>query len=282
MTAKKNFIPAFTICLFFAVTPAKAQYYQNDILATKAINEEFAKLKIQQFKFIKLSSFDENDQPSEGFFCEKKINPSFLQSEMISRSDISGESLVKSTYNSKGMIEKAENTTPYSNNITQYNYDSEGKLIKINTVTFGDNDSVRIVETREYSYSSNGLPIKMVRKKDNQLIGIINFISDEKGNVIEENGKGYPNEIKYYYYYDAENRITDIVHFNPIAAKLLPDYMFEYEGSQKQPKQMISVNQDGRNYYIWRYAYTASGLPEIQKCFSKERKLLGTIQFDYK
>lgn len=56
--------------------------------------------------------------------------------------------------------------------------------------------------------------------------------------------------------------------------------MFEYDKGDK-PSQMISVDETGRNYFIWRYAYDDKQLPEIQKCYSKEKQLLGTIQFDY-
>ena len=56
--------------------------------------------------------------------------------------------------------------------------------------------------------------------------------------------------------------------------------MFEYNNNN-EPKQMISVDETGRNYFIWRYAYDDKKLPEIQKCYSKEKQLLGTIQYDY-
>ena len=71
-----------------------------------------------------------------------------------------------------------------------------------------------------------------------------------------------------------------MVHYDVIARRLLPDYMFEYDNSG-EPGQMISVDETGRNYFIWRYAYDDKKLPEIQKCYSREKKLLGTIQFEY-
>jgi hypothetical protein len=120
----------------------------------------------------------------------------------------------------------------------------------------------------------------MLRKKNNVLISTITFLSDEKGNIIEENASGNSNDKKYFYYYDDNNHLTDVVHYNVIAKRLLPDYMFEYS-NDNNPKQMISVDESGRNYFIWRYAYDNRSLPEIQKCYSKEKRLLGTIQFEY-
>jgi hypothetical protein len=56
--------------------------------------------------------------------------------------------------------------------------------------------------------------------------------------------------------------------------------MFEYN-TKNLPRQMISIDESGRNYFIWKYSYTDTNLPEIQKCFSKEKRLLGTIEFEY-
>ena len=91
---------------------------------------------------------------------------------------------------------------------------------------------------------------------------------------------GFTKHNKNCNYYDDKNRLTDVVHYNEIAKKLLPDYMFEYTTSNK-PQQMISIDESGRNYFIWKYSYTEKKLPEIQKCFSKEKRLLGTIQYEY-
>lgn len=272
----------FTLVLIFSFFSfgANAQYYYKDIMNTVSINKEFAILKNAKVKTIKLKSFEDNDEPTEGFFCEKKIKPDFSQSEMLSKSYITGESVLKTDYNLKGLITQALTTTPTSSNTIQYDYDSEGNVIKITTATFGDYDSSTITETHEFIYDPNNKPVKMLRKKNNQIVSTINFKTDSKGNVIEESPVGKTGDKKYYYYYDDRNRITDIVHFNEIAQKLLPDFMFEYD-QLKEPKQMISVDESARNYYIWRYAYNDIKLPEIQKCYSKEKRILGTIEFEY-
>jgi YD repeat-containing protein len=199
---------------------------------------------------------------------------------MISKSYISGQSLLVTDYNNSGRITKNTNTTPTTTNTTEYQYDSLGNLSIVHTLTTGDDESGGITETHEYFYDATGKPEKMLRKKNNILISTITFVKDDKGNIIEEDAAGNSNDKKYYYYYDEENRLTDVVHFNTIARKLLPDYMFEYTSSD-QPKQMISVDETGRNYFIWKYAYNDKKLPEIQKCFSKEKRLLGTIEYEY-
>ena len=259
---------------------ANAQYYYKDILNTLQLNKEFSILKEQQIKNIKLKSFEDNDEPSEGFFCEKKINKNYTQSQMISKSYITGQALLVTDYDRQGRVIKTTNTTPTMTNTTEYNYDNNGNLSVVKTYTAADEDSSGITEIHNYTYDQNGMPEKMFRKKNNTLISTISFVKDEKGNIIEEDASGSSNDKKYYYYYDDNNRLTDVVHFNELAQKLLPDYMFEY-GNSDLPKQMISVNENGRNYFIWRYSYNDKKLRDIEKCYSKEKRLLGTIQYEY-
>lgn len=266
--------------ILFYPFSANAQYYFKDILNTSKLNKEFSLLKDQQIKTIKLKSFEDNDEPSEGFFCEKKINKNYSQSEMISKSYITVQSLLVTDYNTDGRVIKTTNTTPTTTNITLYEYDSKGRLTLIGTTTSADGDSIQITETHEYTYNEDGKPVKMLRKKNNFLLSVITFVTDDKGNIVEENAEGNSSDKKYYYYYDDKNLLTDVVHYNELAKRLLPDYMFEYN-SQDGPKQMISIDESGRNYFTWKYAYTDKGLPEIQKCYSKEKRLLGTIEYEY-
>jgi len=279
----KNFFRSFFIYFIlvcFDYFPSNAQYYYKDIMGSINQNKEFSTLKNGKIKIIKITSFDDNDQPSDGFFCEKKINKNFSQSEMLSKSNITGQSLLITDYDADGKVIKTTTTTPTTTNTVEFEYDANGLLSLIKTNTIADGDSTGITETHEFFYK-NGGPVKMLRKKNNVLISTITFVADDKGNIIEEDPSGNSDDKKYYYYYDDSNRLTDVVHYNVIAKRLLPDYMFEYNNGDK-PSQMISVDETGRNYFIWRYAYDDKQLPEIQKCYSKEKNLLGTIQFDYK
>ena len=56
---------------------AMSQEDEKDIMNNNEQNKEFSILKNGDIKLIKVSSFDDKDQPSEGFFCEKKINKIF-------------------------------------------------------------------------------------------------------------------------------------------------------------------------------------------------------------
>ncbi|HEY5367827.1 MAG TPA: hypothetical protein VIJ75_02455 [Hanamia sp.] len=266
----------FTFLLTFCVD---AQYYYKDILSNIEQNKEFSILKDGKIKTIKVESFDEKDQPSNGFFCEKKINKDFSESQMISKSNITEQSLLETKYDKGGRVTETTTNTPTTTNTIDFEYNSEGLLSLISTKTTGDVDSIGITETHQYVYK-NGKPEKMIRKVNGVLVSTISFVADDKGNVIEEDAAGTSTDKKYYYYYDDQHRLTDVVHYNVVAKRLLPDYMFEYENGSL-PVQKISVDETARSYFIWRYAYNDKQLPEIQKCYSKAKDLLGTIQFDY-
>ena len=279
----KNFKCSFTIFLLFLIgNPALyAQYYYKDIWNNHQNSNEFNLLKNDDIKTIKIRSFENDGQPSEGFFCEKKINKKFTQSQMISKSNITGQSVLVSDYNAEGLTLKTTEETPTTTNITEFDYDENGRLKMMVTITKADGDSGEIRETHEYSYDQKEIPVKMTRKKNEALVSTIHFVSDANGNIIEEDVEGNSiNDKKYYYYYDPRNRLTDVVHFNELAKRLLPEYMFEYNASN-QLKQMITVNDGSSNYLIWKYAYNENNLRQTEKCFSKDKRLLGTIEYEY-
>ena len=154
------------LILFFslAFSSLKAQYYYKDVLSVIQQNQHFSLLKNQNIKLIKISSFDENDQPSAGFFCGKKINKNFSQSQMMSKSNITGESLLVTDYNAAGDVIKTTTTTPTTNNTVEFEYDKDGNISVIRTKTIADGDSSGITETHDYFYQNNK-PVKMIRKK---------------------------------------------------------------------------------------------------------------------
>ncbi len=121
----------------------------------------------------------------------------------------------------------------------------------------------------------------MLRIKNKSDTTLIQFKLDEQGNVVEEqsirkNVKSDP----VYYYYDAQNRLTDIVRFNQKARRLLPEYMFEYS-SANQVIQKITVPSNNSDYLIWRYQYDASGLKIKEAIYNKQKQLSGKIEYVY-
>ena len=60
----------------------------------------------------------------------------------------------------------------------------------------------------------------------------------------------------------------------------MPDFLFEYN-SAGQVTQMITTEEGiSNNYFTWKKTYN-DGLRIIEKCFSKEKELLGYFEFEY-
>lgn len=266
-------------CPFYS----SAQFFYKDLWNNQQLQKEFIILRNENITSIIIKSFEDDGQPSDGFFCEKRINKNYTQSEMSSRSYISGESLLISYYNAKGQIIKTIDSTGNSSSHSLYAYDDKSRLKSVTNSSRAQDDSLGgITEIRQYYYSENGKPLKMTRQKNGNDVSVVKFISDEKGNVTEEQEvlKGNVGK-KYYYYYDEKNRLTDVVHYNEIAKRLLPDYIYEYNASG-QVRQMINTEEGGSNYFIWKYTYNDLRLRDTETCLSKEKRLLGTISYKYK
>ncbi|SRR5258706_7305670 len=268
--------------ILISYTEATAQYYYKDIWNPQQLTKEISVLKNQNIRTISVKSFEANGEPSENFFCEKKIDKNYTVSETITRSDVTSQSLLSSHFNSKGLITNTNDSTETSISRTEYLYDDKDRIKAVRLFTKAGDDASGIEELDNYEYNEIGTLQKMMRLKNDIEYSTVNFKVDDKGNVIEEDeilktGSG----TKYFYYYDDKNHLTDVVHFSERAKRLLPDYMYEYN-QRGQITQMITTEEGGGNYLIWKYTYNDQNLRDVERCLSKDRKLLGSVQYIYK
>ncbi len=262
-------------------TAGMTQYHYLDIVSNLQLSSEMKQLQEQKIRKILVHSFEGNGEPSAGFFCERKINKDFRKIETYSKSNSTGKSILTSQFNSQGQLIASYDSSSLSSTSSSYQYDTKGHLTKvvINTNSMDDDFSAKIMEEHQYIYDPKGHPTKMLRIRNQSDTAKIIFTIDDKGNVIDENDLG-KNGKHYYYYYDTKNRLTDIVKYDAVRAKLLPDFLFEYN-SAGQVTQMITIEEGvSNNYFTWKKTYN-DGLRIIEKCFSKEKELLGYFEFEY-
>ncbi len=271
------------ITLLIAISSAaNAQFFYKDIWTIQQLTKDFSILKNENVRTVVVKSFEDDGEPSQDFFCERKIDRDFTKSETVTRSIITQQSLLVSYYNERGWLIKTVDSTQTSLSRVEYTYDNKGHIIMVTNFTKANDENGGITETHQYIYNATGKPEKMIRRKNNADVSTINFTIDDKGNVIDEEEitRGVKGR-KYFYYYDDKNHLTDVVHYNERAKRLLPDYMYEYNQSG-QIKQMISTEDNISNYFTWKYTYNDQRLRESEKCYSKEKRLLGSIQYEYK
>ncbi len=274
-------IKCFSIIILLAsVCPAYSQYYYKDIISNKQARADMKGYRENKVKQIKIKSFEDDGSLSEGFFCERKIGKDYLSSELFTRTSVSPASLVTNKFNTEGYILSTIDSSEISTTRIDYSYDEDGRLLKIvSTIRSSDDDFVtELREEHLYEYSSDFLPDKMYRIMNYKDTIPILFSKDESGNISIEKDTKSGN--KYFYYYDEKSRLTDIVHRSEFKEQLVPDYMFEYDANGNI-SQMVSTEEGGSYYYIWKYHYQ-KGMKKKEECYSKDRRLLGYVEYDYK
>jgi YD repeat-containing protein len=274
-------ILAIILCIITRGPSIHAQYYYKDIVSNRQALSEKRALKEQNVRNILVHSFEGNGEASPGFFCEKKISKDYRRVETYTKSNITGKSLLTTYYNEADQLVQSTDSSEVLSSTTVYEYDSKGNISRIisNSHSADDDFSTRLLEEHQYSYDTGSRPARMLRIRNHKDTTIVSFTADEHGNITDETETG-KNGKHYYYYYNDKNRLTDIVKFNPVKGKLLPDFLFEYNG-EGQVTKMVAVEEGiGSDYNTWRYVYN-DGLRIIEKCFSKENTLLGYFEYEY-
>ena len=152
------------ILIFTLISQVQAQYFYKDIWSTQQMIKEFAALKNENIKSVVIKSFEDDGQPSEGFFCERKMDKNFSRSEMVSRSYITAPSFLTTYYNDKGWVTRTIDSTTETVNRSDYEYDIKGRITVISNFTRAGDEKAGITETRQYFYDATGRAQKMLRK----------------------------------------------------------------------------------------------------------------------
>lgn len=273
-------ITVTTVLVLVLASFASAQFYYKDIISNNQLIKEMAIYKENKIRSVIIKSFDDDGSESDGFICEKNISKNYRKTELFTRTNVSSASLFISTFNTRGLLEQTYDSSVISVSINKYSYNDQNKIISIlSTVRSVDDDYVNeIVEEHIYVYNEKNIPEKMVRVKNKFDSTIILFLADENNNISME--KDTKSGSKYYYYYDPKNRLTDIVHSYEFKPDLKAEYLFEYNNLD-QLSQMTSIEEGGSDYYIWKYTYN-DRLRSMEKCYSKEKRLMGRIEYGYK
>jgi hypothetical protein len=269
------------ILLFASIASScLAQYYYKDIISNQQLLADMANYKANKVRTINIKSFESNGEPSDGFFCQKKISKDYKTVDLFTRSDLSEASQVTSTFNSNGKLISTNDSSNIAVTKNVYSYDSKNRIhdIKSSIRSSDDDFTNEIVEEHIYFYNDSDQPIKMIKVKNYSDSTTFLFANDDNNNVgIEKDTK---SGSKYYYYYNAKKQLTDIVETNDLKPKLVPDYIFEYN-SLGQLKQMTTIEEGGNYYFVWKYAYDNT-LRTTEKCYGKERNLMGSVEYEYK
>lgn len=268
------------LCLLISFG-ANAQYYYKDITGPTQTMEKAAKLKSQKVHSVNVVSYEPDGEPTQDFNGNQNISSDYSRITTSFKTPLSGESQLTTYFDKSGRLIKSIDTADGSHSESQYFYNSNGTLSKIaNVSTSAGNKSEK--EDHFWSYNAGGKPEKMLRVKNDVDTTYITFVPDERGNIGEEHsirkGVSLPS---FYYYYDDQNRLTDVVSYNMRAKRLLPLYIFEYN-SDNQLSSMLVVPEGSDDYQKWIYEYNDAKLKVKETCINKRKQVVGAIQYQYK
>ena len=273
----KSFLSAIVLLISCS---ASAQYYYQDIVGNKETSTIMKAYRDNKVNRVVLTSYDENNTRSADFYVEQLFSAANQTLKTTTRSDMDHASVLTSYLDDNNNVIKTTDSSNIVTTITNYAYNPAGFLISI--TSFSSDSSKRTTESERHVWQYDNNKIAgMLRIKNATDTTYIDFKLDAAGNIIEEQEtrKGVKSP-SIYYYYDNNNRLTDIVRYNNKAKRLLPEYMFEYSPSN-QVIQKITVPSNNDNYLIWRYQYNGQGLKTKEVIYNKQKQLTGKIEYQY-
>lgn len=274
-------ILGFTLLISFIAHTAYGQHYYNDLVMTNEIVKKRALFLANKVRSVKMTSFDNNNQPIEGFGGSQTISNDFNTITTETSTSLSGKDEMTHHFNDKGLLIQSIDTTDGNKVVIQYTYDANNLITGISNMSFSPGG----YSTREqhlWLYNKDGKPERMLKIKNSSDTTIVNIKPDEKGNVGEERSVHAGTEQPViYYYYDDKGRLTDVVRYNNRAKRLLPDYIFEYDEAGRI-SMMLVTTAGGADYQKWVYRYDEKGLKLKDECFGKNKMLIGKVEYSYK
>lgn len=270
----------FSLLSFLLVTGiAHAQYYFNDIISIRQGNEQYKIWRTQKIAGIKTVSYEPDHTVTEGFSVTQNISSDGKKVTITTQTN-NQNSVTVNTYD-LGVLKRTQTNNRNISNKTDYTYDAQGRISVVNLSTVDTFMNSTLSEVHQWFYDEYGSPVSMIKIKNQYDSVTVQFIKDEQANIGEEkwikNGRVIES---YYYYYNTNRQLTDIVRYNSKLKKLLPDFVYEYN-TANQLTQMTQFSLGSNNYFVWKYKYNDKGLKTEETCSNKSKLLVGRIEYQY-
>lgn len=266
-------------CFLLLAGIANAQYYFNDIISIRRGNEQYKIWRAQKIASIKTISYEPDNTVTEGFSVTQDISRDGKKITITTLTN-NRTSVTINSYD-LGVLKRTQTNNRNISNKTDYTYDAQGRISKVNLSTIDTFMNSTLSEAHEWFYDEYGAPTSMRKIKNQYDTVTVQFIKDERGNIGEEKWQKNGRTIEsYYYYYNAGRQLTDIVRYNSKLKKLLPDFVYEYNDTN-QPIQMTQFSLGSNNYFVWKYQYNDKGLRTEEICSNKSKLQVGRIEYQY-
>jgi hypothetical protein len=259
-----------------------AQYFHTDILSSLDIQSNFLGLSKNKIKKVTVQAYDANNEMIEDFILYQDVKADKKQLTTYSKSNLSDASILETFYNDNHFPIQLFDSSEGASTRTSFRYDRAGRLIELesNSVQMEQAEN-QVTEKRIYFYGNVPMPDSMYRIKGNRDTMRVLFLTSENGLPGEEQWFKDGKKIEtWFYYYDENNRLTDIVRYNQAAKKMLPDYLFGYDANGNLSSK-ITVQPGTGAFRIWQYQYDGRGLKKEEQVKNKERQTEGRLVYTY-
>lgn len=271
------------LLLFFSgliAISSPAQYYYKDIVGARESAKLIERYRQNNVQSVEMKSYTINNTPIESLSVKQQFSPAAGTLLTITRTDYLPASYLRSFFDENGNILKTTDSVAGIVNTTIYTYNSAGFLSTI-TTHFGDSLAPVKTDEHQWHYNDRNQVRQMLRIKNRKDTSVVVFKLDEAGNVTEEQEtRRFVKEEPFYYYYDAKNRLTDIVRYHKKARRLLPEQMFDYAVSNNLI-QRTTITPNSSDYLVWRYRFNDKGLKTREEIYNKQKELTGKVEYSY-
>ncbi len=273
----------FSILFSLSLYSLKAQFFYNDIIGTVETNARMGLLVKQQIGSVTATGFDERGAKNPDFNEWQEISEDGRLMKITTRNKFY-KNTVYYRFDAQQRLVSVTDSSNTGYTLTTYTYQANNNYpVAVNSINRDQSQEFDDTEAHVWEYGSDGLPVKMLRIKNNIDTAEFRFGRDEKGKVADEQlyrkGKKFGDPI--YYYYGDNGMLSDIVRFDKYEKMLLPETLFEYDAAGRLAQKMVVTSNRTRDYMIWRYAYNASGLRTKEVLFDKNKKQTGRIDYAY-
>ena len=270
-----------TLLLFFFQS-LNAQYYYKDIIATNETNRQFQNLIANNVLTVTATGYDPNGIKDPEFSEVLQVIREMNALKTTTNNNLSAPGMLLQVFDNNNRLIRVSDSAADLISTTAYQYDNAGRIIEIKNTATDSSKTINENEVHKWVYDESGKLLKMLRIINNIDTLEIRFTLDVKGNVIDESSykNGNAGEMTYYYY-DENNRLSDVVRYRKKLNKLLPDYLFEYNEKNQVIQKITTLSNLNLGYLIWRYAFNEKGLKTKEALFNKNKSMTGKIEYSY-
>ena len=276
---KKSFI---FLLFMLAASALQAQYYYLDHISRNQASDNFKLLLQNKVSEISLSSVNREGEEDSAFTVTQYVNAAVRSLQTISKTAGTNANISIVMFDEQFRpVQNIDSVEGAKTTVRFYYNRSNGWLDSAVAVSANTLQEYSFTEKRIYLYKQNGQPEQMFWVKN--LVDTTIVVFDSESGSQPEIERWFRRGIKtetYYYYYNGDKGITDVVRYYRTVNKLLPVYTFTYNENGTIQTQ-TNFAADSNDYTIYQYQYNESGLKVAESIFNKSKQQIGRIVYTY-